>query len=94
MTYNAGGKAGKEPHKIVAPHELSSKFLFRMRREDRPAALAFLDQQTLLRHVFRKIHSLTITSVCFSSHRVAARRSFDWTRSETETDTTGDRATR
>jgi hypothetical protein len=94
MTYNAGGKAGKEPHKIVAPHELSSKFLFRMRREDRPPALAVLDQQAILRQVFRKIHSLTIVSACFSRNRVTDPRSFDWTRSETETDTTGDRATR
>ena len=38
--------------RLVVPHELSSKLLFRVRGEDRPAALAYLDQQEILRQVF------------------------------------------
>ena len=37
--------------RLVVPHELSSKLLFRMRGEDRPATLAYLDQQKVLRQV-------------------------------------------
>jgi hypothetical protein len=47
ITYNAGSEPERNL-KLAAPHELSSKFLLRMRREDRPAALAVLDQQTIL----------------------------------------------
>src|SRR5215212_9854665 len=43
---------GKGPHKLVAPHELSSKLLFRMRRQDRAPALACLDQPEVLQQVF------------------------------------------
>nr|AUN37811.1 hypothetical protein [uncultured bacterium] len=64
-----------------------------MRGEDRPAALALLDQQAVLRQVLRTVHSNTITAwssggVCFPGPR-----SFDWTRNETETVATGDRTT-
>ena len=38
--------------RLVVPHELSSKFLFRVRGEDRPATLAHLDQQEVLQQVF------------------------------------------
>jgi hypothetical protein len=58
--YNAE-QAGKDL-KLVVPHELSSKFLLRMRGEDRPAALASLDQQAFLRQVLRAIRSNTIAA--------------------------------
>ena len=44
---------GKGPHKLVAPHELSSKLLFRVRRKDRAFAVACLDQPKVLRPVFQ-----------------------------------------
>jgi len=64
-----------------------------MRGEDRPAALAFLDQQAILRQVLRAIHATTVTARSFSNDRFPARRSFDRTRNETETVTTCNRAT-
>ena len=38
--------------RLVVPHELSSKLLLGVRGEDRPAALACLDQPEVLRQVF------------------------------------------
>ena len=37
--------------RLVVPHELSSKLLLGVRGEDRPSALAYLDQQEILRQV-------------------------------------------
>lgn len=65
-----------------------------MRGEDRPAALAFLDQHTILRQVFSKIHSVATSTQSFSGDRFPRHRSFARTRNQTETVTTGDRATR
>ena len=79
---------------LVAPHELSSKFLLRMRGEDCPAALASLDQQAFLRQVFGAVRSITIATESFSSDRFAGRRSVYWTSGQTKTVATGDRATR
>ena len=79
---------------LVAPHELSSKFLLRMRGEDCPAALASLDQQAFLRQVFRAICSNTDAAPSLSSDRFAGRRSVYWTSGQTKTIATGDRATR
>lgn len=45
----------KEPHKHVAPHELSSQFLLRVWPEDRAAALVSVDQQEVLRQVLARI---------------------------------------
>ena len=61
MVYNVG-LATKGPHKLVAPHELSSQLLLRVRREDRPPALACLDQPQVLRHVFRALCQDTLAS--------------------------------
>lgn len=38
--------------RLVVPHELSSKLLLGVRGEDRPAALAYLDQPEILRQMF------------------------------------------
>jgi hypothetical protein len=48
ITYNADGRQ-ERTSRLVVPHELSSKFLLRVREEDRPATLAHLDQQAVLR---------------------------------------------
>jgi hypothetical protein len=93
ITYNAGSRQERNL-KLVAPHELSSKFLLRLRGEDCPAALASLDQQAFLRQVFGAIRSTTFAAQSFSSDRFAGRRSLHWTRNETQTITAGDRTTR
>jgi len=84
----------KGTSKLVAPHELSSKFLLRMRGEGCPVALASLDQQAFLRQVFGAVRSITIATESFSSDRFAGRRSVYWTRNETQAIAAGDRATR
>jgi len=63
-----------------------------MRGEDRPVALAFLDQQAILRQVLGAIHATTVTARSFSNDRFPGRWSFDRTRNETETVTTYNRA--
>ena len=79
---------------LVAPHELSSKFLLRMRGEDCSAALASLDQQAFLRQVFRAVCSNTVAAPSFSGDRFAGRRSVYWTSGQAKNITIGDRATR
>ena len=63
MVYNVG-LATKGPHKLVVPHELSSQLLLRMRCEDRPPALACVDQPQVLRHVFRALCESGVASSC------------------------------
>jgi hypothetical protein len=87
----AGEKGTSE---LVAPHELSSKFLLRMRGEDRPSALAFLDEQAILRQVLRALRSPPGNEASVSGNRFAGRGSFDRTRIQAATTTTGDRASR
>jgi hypothetical protein len=87
----AGGKGTSE---LVAPHDLSSKFLLRMRGEDRSPPLAFLDQQTVLRSMFGVLRPPAVISSSINDDHVAGRRSVDWTRNQARTATTGDRATR
>ena len=59
ITYNADRRQ-ERTSRLVVPHELSSKFLLRVRGEDRPAALACLDQQEVLRQVFPALHQSTL----------------------------------
>ena len=65
-----------------------------MRGEDRSSVLAVLDQQAFLRQVLRAIRSTAISATDLSGDRFAGRRSFDRTRDQTQTNTTGDRAAR
>jgi hypothetical protein len=44
----------KGPHVIAAPHNLPAKLLLRMRRQDRAATLASLDQPQVLRQLFSR----------------------------------------
>ena len=48
IIYNAD-RSQERTSRLVVPHELLSKLLLRVRGEDRPAALAYLDQQAILR---------------------------------------------
>ena len=66
LAYNPEGSTTKGPHKLVAPHELSSEFLFRMRRRDRASALAVVDQSKVLRHVFQTLREDVLGSRCVS----------------------------
>jgi hypothetical protein len=50
ITYNASSRQ-ERTSRLVVPHELSSKLLLGVRGEDRPAALAYLDQPQILRQV-------------------------------------------
>lgn len=81
----------KGTSELVAPHDLSSKFLLRMRREDRSPALAFLDQQTILRSMFRAILSLPDTAISVSSDRFNVGGSFNRARHQATSATTRDR---
>jgi hypothetical protein len=65
-----------------------------MRGEDRSPALAFLDQQTILRQVRHALYPSAIMATGIGNDRFAGCRSFAWTRNQLRTATTGDRATR
>jgi len=82
----------KGTSELVAPHDLSSKFLLGMRGKDRPLALAFLDQQTILRPLLRAILAPASTATSNSSNRFAGRGSFARTRNQAAAATTSDRA--
>ena len=58
--------------RLVVPHELSSKFLLGVRGEDRPAALASLDQQEVLRQVLPSLceDALVTADLCFDRSSV------------------------
>ena len=71
LAYNPDGCTTKGPHKLVAPHELSSELLFRMRRQNRASPLARLDQPKVLRPVFR-----TFREDALASRRVSQRWAF------------------
>ena len=63
-----------------------------MRGEDRPSALAFLDQQAILRPMRRTPRAPAIRPSNVNNDRLARFGSFDWTRNQTPTATIGDRA--
>ena len=84
----------KGTSELVAPHELSSKFLLRMRGQDCSPALAFLDQQAILRQVCRGIYARANCSGSVSGDCFAGCGRSDWTRDETATAATCNRATR
>jgi hypothetical protein len=66
ITYNAEHRQ-ERTSRLDVPHELPSKFLLRVRGEDRAAALAYLDQQEVLRQVFPPLRQNTLdtTDLCF-----------------------------
>ena len=64
-----------------------------MRGKDRPLAMAFLDQQAILRPVLRALRAAAISPSRVNDDRFAGFGNFDWTRNQTPTATTGDRAT-
>ena len=82
----------KGTSELVAPHDISSKFLLRMRGEDRPPALAFLDQQAILRSVRGRIYATTTGAQGVSCDRFTWTGNTDRTRSQAATATTGHRA--
>ena len=71
INYNANSRQ-ERTSRLVVPHELSSKFLLGVRGEDRPAALAYLDQQEVLRQVFPALRedALVTTDLCFDCSSV------------------------
>ena len=83
----------KGTSELVAPHELSSKFLFRVRGEDRPFALASLDQPAILRQVRGAAHATTIPAPVARDDRVAWRWCSGWKRDAHKTVTADYRAT-
>ena len=84
----------KGTSELVAPHDLSSKFLLRMRGKDRSLALALVDQPALLRHVRRAIYSGTNHARSVNGDHLAARRRVDWPGDEATTATFSRRASR
>lgn len=59
----------KGPHGLVVPHELSSQFLRGVRREDRPAALASVDQREVLRQVFPPLRESALVTTRLRDNR-------------------------
>jgi hypothetical protein len=84
----------KGTSELVAPHDLSSKFLLRMRGKDRSPALASLDQPAILRPVCGGIYSGTDRARDVRGGRLTGHRRTDWTRDEATTATTRHRAFR
>ena len=76
--------------RFVVPHELSSKFLLGVRGEDRPAPLASLDQQEVLRQMFPALckDALVTTDLC--SDRFSVLRYVDRSRVPARKATTRD----
>jgi len=83
----------KGPH-IVAPHHLPAELLLRMRRENRAAALAFMDQSQILRSVFSSIVQSLLVAASGCNDRCVARWRVDRTRLPARTTATRDRASR
>ena len=84
----------KGTSELVAPHDLSSKFLLRMRGKDHPPALAFLDQQAILRQVRGSIYASATRAKSVTGDCCAGTWRTDRTRSQTATAPAGHRATR
>jgi hypothetical protein len=88
--YNAGFST-KGPH-FAAPHNLPAKLLLRMRREDRAAALARMDQPQVLRQVFSRFSENALARTRPHNIDSLISRIFDRTRLPAGTTTAGDRA--
>ena len=85
--------AGRErTSRLVVPHELSSKFLLRVRGEDRPAALAYLDQQKVLRQVFPALRQKTLVTTRLRDACSSMLRNLDRSRLPARTAATRHRA--
>jgi len=65
----------KGPH-VAAPHNLPPKLLLRMRREDRPAALACMDQSQVLRQVLSRFGENALATSCLHDPHYFVRRIF------------------
>ena len=76
--------------RLVVPHELSSKFLFRVRGEDRPAALAHVDQQEVLRQVFPALREDALVTTRLRDDRDFVPRNPDRSRLPARAATTRD----
>jgi|ERR1041384_7182959 hypothetical protein len=76
ITYNADRRQ-ERTSRLVVPHELPSKFLLRVRGEDRPAALAYLDQQTILRQVFPALREDALVTTRVHNDRDSVFRGSD-----------------
>jgi len=84
----------KGPHIVVAPHLLPAELLLRMRRENRAAALAFMDQSQVLRSVFSTIREGLLRAADSLNNSSFIDWSFNRTRLSTRTTATRDRASR
>ena len=79
---------------VAAPHNLPAKLLLRMRREDRAAALAHMDQPQVLRQVFSCICENALARVCRYNVDSLVGRNSDRTRMPSRTAATCHRAAR
>src|SRR5689334_1781460 len=70
---------------VAAPHNLPAKLLLRMRREDRAAALAHMDQPQVLRQVFSCICENALARVCRYNVDSLVGRNSDRTRMPSRT---------
>ena len=86
------GSRQERTSRLVVPHELSSKFLLRVRGEDRAAALAHLDQQEVLRQVFPSLRQKTLVTTRLRDSPFVMLRNADRSRLPARTATTRDSA--
>jgi len=86
--------ARKGPHKLVAPHDLSSKLLRGMRRQDSASALARLDQPAVLQQVLFAVCANALDSTYVGRNSVGLPRTADRPRVPSRTSTAGDSAHR
>lgn len=91
ITYNAHSRQ-ERTSRLVDPHKLSSKFLLRVRGEDRPAALACLDQQEVLRQVFTALRQSKLDPTGLRDSPAVVLRNTDRSRLQARTATTRDSA--
>ena len=89
IIYNAD-RSQERTSRLVVPHELSSKLLLGVRGEDRPAALAYLDQQAILRQVFPALRQNTLVTTDLFFDRSGVLRNADRSRLPARTATTRD----
>ena len=76
ITYNAEQQA-ERTSRLVVPHELSSKLLLGVRGEDRPAALAYLDQPEILRQMFPALREDALGTTRLRNDRDSVHRGSD-----------------
>src|SRR5689334_6157004 len=78
---------------VAAPHNLPAKLLLRMRREDRAASLARMDQPQVLRQVSSRVGENLLASACRDDIDSLVIRIFDRPRLPARATPTGHRAT-